>query len=250
MTAGETGATGVALGDTVILSDIPGISEGLTGVLGVPAGIGPWPAVVVVHEAFGVTPEMRQQVRRLAEAGYLALMPDLYAQGGARRCLTATFRSLMTGKGRAYRDIEAARQTLLRRDDCTAAVGIIGFCMGGGFALMTATRGFDAASANYGMLSAHMETTLAGACPIIGTYGADDVMLCGAAKKLDTALDRVGVVHDVTAYPGAGHAFLNDPAVMTRPVSPLMKVLGIGPNPAQAAVAWTRIDAFFALHLR
>jgi carboxymethylenebutenolidase len=105
--------------------------------------------VVVVHEAFGVEDVMLRQTERLAEAGYLAVMPDLFTEGGARRCLVPTMRAALSGRGRAYRDIAAARSYLVDRDDCTGAVGIIGFCMGGAFALVAAGRGsFDAACAN------------------------------------------------------------------------------------------------------
>ena len=100
-------------------------------------------AIVVVHEAFGTNDVTRAHVSRL----------------------TATFRSLGSVQGRAYSDIEAAHQLLIARPDCTGRVGVIGFCMGGGFALMTATRGFDAPSANYGMLPKDLEIALAGACP-------------------------------------------------------------------------------------
>ena len=89
-------------------SPVPGISRGLTGHLARPSGDGPWPGVVVLFEAFGVEPVGLRQVERLAAAGYLALMPDLYSQGGARRCLVSTFRALSCGPGRAYPDIEPA----------------------------------------------------------------------------------------------------------------------------------------------
>ncbi|WP_331606373.1 dienelactone hydrolase family protein [Streptomyces sp. DSM 40750] len=77
-------------------------------------------------------------------------MPDLYTAGGARRCLIPTMRAALSGHGRAYQDIAAARTHLVDDPDCTGAVGIIGFCMGGFFALMAAGSGiFDATSANY-----------------------------------------------------------------------------------------------------
>jgi len=239
-----------SLQNVTIDSDISGTSLGLTGVLGVPEGTGPWPAIVVVHEAFGINDVMRAHVARLTASGYLVLMPNLFTEGGARKCLTATFRSLNSGQGRAYSDIEAARQLLIARPDCTGAVGVIGFCMGGGFALMTATRGFDAASANYGMLPKDMETALAGACPIIGSYGAEDGSLKGAAPKLEAALTRLGVVHEVTEYAGAGHAFLNDAPSGPAIIRPLLRVAGMGPKPEQAAQAWQKIEAFFSEHLR
>ncbi|WP_394770346.1 dienelactone hydrolase family protein [Lacisediminihabitans sp.] len=235
---------------TIDIPTVQGASPGLTGVLAVPAGPGPWPGVVLVHEAFGINDVMRRQAQRMADAGYLALMPDLFTNGGARKCLTETFRALTAGEGKAFADIESARQALIARVDCTGAVGVIGFCMGGGFALVAATKGFDAASANYGRLPKEIDAALAGACPIIGSYGGTDKSLRGAAARLDGALTRLGVPHDVKEYPEAGHAFLNEeetgPPIMR---FALKRIIGAGPNPEAAADAWRRIDDFFAEHL-
>jgi carboxymethylenebutenolidase len=233
------------------LPDVNGGSRGLRGVLGVPSGPGPWPGVVMVHEAYGVTDVMRRQVGRMASAGYLALMPDLYSDGGARRCLTATFRALRSGEGRAFVDLDTARALLAARDDATGRVGVLGFCMGGGFALMSAAgHGFDAASSNYGMLPAHLDDDLRGACPIVGSYGGRDHTLAGAAGKLDASLGRLGVPHDVKEYPAAGHSFLNDAESGPAIVRLLTKrVMGAGPEPESAADAWGRIEAFFGEHL-
>jgi carboxymethylenebutenolidase len=118
------------------------------GHLARPAGDGPWPGVVVIHEAFGLTDDIREWADRLAGAGYLALAPDLFAWGATVRCLLGAFRSLNAGRGRAFDDIDSARAQLLNDDDCSGSVGIIGFCMGGGFALLAASRGFDVAAPN------------------------------------------------------------------------------------------------------
>lgn len=236
--------------DVDIEDTVPGASAGLTGVLGVPAGSGPWPGVVLVHEAFGISDLMRRHVERMARAGYLALLPDLFAEGGARKCLLETFRALATGQGRAFADLESARQALMARTDCSGRVGVLGFCMGGGFALVAASRGFDVSSVNYGRLPKDLDATLAGACPIVASYGGRDKSLPGAARKLDTALTRLGIHHDVKEYPTAGHSFLNE-AETQGPVLrfTVNRILGVGPNPDAAADAWRRIDAFFAEHL-
>ncbi len=99
-----------------------------------------------------------------------------------------TFRALFRGQGKAYADIEAARRFLLKDGACTGKVGIIGFCMGGGFALMTANRGFDAASDNYGPAPRHPERVFDGACPIVASYGTRDPLLLGQAKRVEKAL--------------------------------------------------------------
>lgn len=234
------------------LSDLAkryGGSPRLSGYVARPAGEGPWPGVVVLHEAFGVDAVMRRQADRMAAAGYLAVMPDLFSEGGAKRCLIATMRTVMAGEGRAFHDIEAARRWLLDQDECTGSVGAIGFCLGGGFALMTAARGFDAVSANYGMLPKDLDAALAGACPVVGSYAGRDRGLKDAAATLDAALDRAGVAHDVKEYADAGHAFLNDAVTGPRTLRPLMRVMGMGPHPQAAADAWERIEAFFAEHL-
>jgi carboxymethylenebutenolidase len=106
--------------------------------------------VVVIQDALGLSDDIREQADRLAAAGYLALAPDLYS-GRGLRCVLATLRASRSGEGSAYADIEAARRHLVEREDCTGRVGVIGFCMGGGFALLSAPRyDFAAASVNYG----------------------------------------------------------------------------------------------------
>jgi carboxymethylenebutenolidase len=235
------------------LPTIDGGSRGLTGLLGVPDGEGPWPGVVMVHEAFGVTPVMRRQVERSAAAGFLTLMPDLFVDGGPRKCLRRTFGDIARGSGRTFDDVESARGVLAARDDCTGKVGVLGFCMGGGFALMAVQgRGFSAASANYGRLPKPLDPRLVGACPVVGSYGGRDGSLRGAAAKLEAALDRHGVPHDVREYPTAGHSFLNDEPHEANPLMGLLleHVLHAGPDPEAAADAWARIDAFFSLHLK
>ena len=126
---------------------------------------------------------------------------------------------------------------------------MIGFCLGGGFALMTAASGFDVASANYGPLPRDLDTALAGACPVVGSYGGRDRTLRHAAARLDAALDRLGIVHDVVEYPAAGHAFLTPPEEFPRALRPVLRVAGVAADPAAAEDAWRRIEAFFAQHL-
>lgn len=229
-------------------TDVPG-ANGLRAHLSVPpVGEGPWPGVVVLHEAFGLTEDIRQQADRLAAAGYIGAAPDLFSRGGALRCLRSTFAAASSGKGQAFDDIEATRAWLAGRADATGKVGVIGFCIGGGFALLAATRGFDASAPNYGPLPKHAEQVLRGACPIVASYGGRDRGLKGAPAQLDRVLTEVGVEHDVKEYAGAGHSFLNRHNV--GPFSVLEKVVGLNYHGPSAEDAWSRILRFFDTHLR
>ncbi|HEV7191935.1 MAG TPA: dienelactone hydrolase family protein [Jatrophihabitantaceae bacterium] len=234
----------------IALGAVPGGSERLRGYIARPEGGGPWPGVVVIHEAYGLDDVMRRQADRLAAAGYLALLPDLYSDGGALRCVLRTMRTLVAGRGKALVDIEAARQWLMQQGDCTGRVGIIGFCMGGGFALLTAGTGFDVASANYALLPRDADAAFADSCPIVASYGAKEPGATRTARRLERQLSAHGVEHDVKVYSNAGHSFLNDAPTGPLLLRPLLKVAQFGPEPESAKDAWNRIEEFFAAHLR
>src|SRR3954451_24733601 len=160
-------------------------------------------------DALGMNADLRANTDRIAAQGYLALAPDLYARGGRLRCVTATVRASRSGTGPAYTDIEGARRYLAGRDDCTGRVGIIGFCMGGGFAVMCGLSGdFAASSVNYGFVPDDIDERLAagGMCPVVGSYGKRDAILRGQPARFEAALAKAGVPHDIKEYDGVGHS--------------------------------------------
>ena len=231
------------MGEMTTVGDLPAYRA-------VPSGEGPWPALVLVHEVFGLDDEMRRHADRLASMGYLVVVPDLLARGRRVVCLAQTFRALRRGRGRAFDDIEAARARVLGDPRCSGSVGVIGFCLGGGFALILAgLPGWDAAVVNYGALPADL-AALDGACPVVASYGKRDLYLKGAASALEAALTERGVEHDVEEYPSAGHAFLNVHTESPWYATPITRlVMRVGHDPASADDAWRRIGDFLGRHL-
>jgi carboxymethylenebutenolidase len=214
-----------------------------------PVDEGPWPGVVMLHEVFGLDDIVRRQAERLAAVGYVVYVPDLLGDGLKILCVRAAFRALTSHTGRPFEVIEATRQQLLARPDSNGKVGVIGFCMGGGFALLLAARGFDASSVNYGMVPKELDEVLDGACPIVASYGERDGLF-KQVPRLEAGLVTHGVEHDVKTYPTAGHAFLSDAEGGPVLLRPLMKIGHVGPDPVAAADAWERIETFFAARLR
>lgn len=217
------------------------------GYLAVPAGTGPWPGVVVIHEAFGLNADIRSKADRLAAEGYLALAPDLNGGRPWMRCVRGSIRQLRAGSGPAFDALDAARELLAKRVDSTGKTGVIGFCLGGAFALLCAPRGeYSAAAVNYGEVPKDAEQVLAGSCPVVASYGGRDLMGDGHPKRLEAALTALDVPHEVKVYPKAGHSFMSPKPAALKPVTMLTR---LDYNPEAAEDAWRRILAFFGQYL-
>jgi carboxymethylenebutenolidase len=227
-----------------------GLVDGRRVVTARPIEAGPWPGVVMLHEAWGIDPVLRRQANRLAAAGYLVSAPDLLGEGVWLRCMARTMRAYSAREGRPFELIEKIRRQLADEPGCTGRVGVIGFCMGGGFALLVASNGFDAASVNYGQVPNDIDEVLRDSCPVIASYPGRDRWLMSQVPRLEDALVANVIPYDLKVYPTAGHSFLNDAPNGPRLARRLAGVFHVGPDPLAAADAWRRIEAFFAAHLR
>ena len=218
----------------------------MPAVLTVPDGAnGPVPGVLMIYEIFRMSDEMRRVARELAAEGYVVLIPDLLARGVRALCVAATMRAMVTGHGPAMDDLEAARRWLVDRPEVDGTrIGTIGFCMGGGFALLLAGTGLYKVSAPfYGM-----PPDLPRSCPVVASFGGRDLGLRGAPQKLTAELEALDVPHDVKVYPDAGHSFF------TRTPGLLGEVVRRLPihaeyHEASAEDAHRRVVAFFREHL-
>jgi carboxymethylenebutenolidase len=212
--------------------------------LAVPTGQGVWPGVVVVHDAFGMSDDIRRNARRFADNGYLAIAPDLFSRGGYVRCVRTVLRSMAQRSGEAVDDLQAARALLAARPDCTGKVGIAGFCMGGGFALVMGTKGFDVSAPFYPSIARDYRFLDEGSCPVVASFGRKDPLNIGNGPRLHDALERTNVPNDIKVYPGVGHSFANELSGQ-----PILRIVGFGYDAAATDDAYRRVFAFFGEHL-
>ena len=210
------------------------------GYLAVPEA-GEGPGLIVIQEWWGLVDHIRDVCDRLAAAGFVALAPDLYHGVTVAEPDEAGKAMMALRMDQAARDMSGAVDEVVRRSG-RDRIGVIGFCMGGGLALVLSTQRPDAVAAvvacygvipwpdaqpDYSKLSAAM----------LGHYASeDDFFTPEAAEALGEQLRPLGKEADIIVYPGTDHAFFND----TRP-----EVY----NAEAAALVWERSLAFFRSHL-
>jgi carboxymethylenebutenolidase len=187
--------------------------ETVQGVLYTPAGKGPFPALVVIHEWWGLNDWVKDQASKLGDQGYVTLAVDLYRGKVAKTPDEA--HEIMRGvpEDRAKRDLHAAVEFLKSQPSVKKdRIGSIGWCMGGGYSLQTALEVPDLAATviNYGHLVTEPESLNKIHAPILGLFGGKDQGITPEdVAKFEAALKKLGKKIDVKIYPDAGHAFEN-----------------------------------------
>ena len=187
--------------------------ETLRGYLALPKGEGTHPALIVVHEWWGLNDWVKEQADSLASLGYIALAVDLYKGRVAydRDMAHQLYSGLAEDEGIAT--LVRATDFLRSRDDVRAqAIGVIGWCMGGKFSirLAAADPGIRACVMYYGAPITDPKTIAGIQATILGNFGGDDKgPTPDQVKAFEKALKKAGKKADFKIYPGAGHAFAN-----------------------------------------
>jgi carboxymethylenebutenolidase len=212
------------------------------------------PGVVIIPDVWGVSDLYRRVAQRLVQEGFAVLVVDPYRYTG-REGLTPETAIPFIGQlddASVLRAVQEAIEALAASPQVRGQkVGLIGFCMGGQYALLAACtcKGLSACAPFYGMvryaagLDPHkkprqpLDAIADLSCPVLGLYGAEDNLIPVAdVEELKRRLGRTKHAHEVHLYPGAGHAFLND----TRPDAF---------RPTAAADAWGRLVPFLRREL-
>ncbi|HET6229626.1 MAG TPA: dienelactone hydrolase family protein [Longimicrobiaceae bacterium] len=198
------------------------------------------PALVVIHEWWGLNDNVRMMTRRLAGEGYQALAVDLYGGEAAATPAQATalMRASMANPAGGQDNLKQAAAYLRSRG--APKLGVIGWCFGGGWSLESALFMPDQVDADvvyYGRPVTDRARLAALRAPLLGLYGGlDQGIPVATVRQMETELRALGKNVDIHVYPDANHAFANPS--------------GQSYNPAAAEDAWRRTVVFFNQHLQ
>ncbi len=203
-----------------------------------PAGEGPFPGIVIIHEIFGLTENIKDIAQRFADVGYVALAVDLFTGRNRTVCMFRLMGQILLTplNNTSVHALKEALTFLAYQPGVDAEkLGAIGFCMGGGFAIAWASTDnrLKAIAPFYGSNPRPLEA-VSRVCPVVGSYPDKD-FTTAQGQKLDVELDRYNIAHDIKIYPGAKHSFFNEK--------------GRTYNEAAATDSWQRVMAFFQEHI-
>jgi carboxymethylenebutenolidase len=202
------------------------------------AGNGPFPGVVIIHENRGLLPHFEDLSRRYAKAGFVALAVDLASRAGGTATGAATLGQ--ANPTELVQDLQSGLDYLKSQPYINDnALGVTGFCFGGGYAfdLTAASDDIKAAVPYYGTANRALENGLTeSGAAIFVVYGGNDTRITSERERVEAALQSTGRPYQIRVYDGAGHAFFND--------------TGGSYNEQAANEAWQATIAWFREHLR
>ena len=208
-----------------------------------PAGGGPFPALIVIHENRGLTEHIKDVARRFAGQGYVTLAVDLLSRVGGREAFptddaAVTAITALSSDG-VMQDLRSAFDYIKGRPYVKAdRIGVIGYCWGGGNSLLMATKVKDLRTAvvYYGPNPANIDEVANITGPLLGIYGEEDKRITVNVPQLAEAMKKYNKAFEYKVYPGAAHAFFNN--------------TGANYNAQAAADAWIVTLAFLEKNLK
>jgi carboxymethylenebutenolidase len=202
------------------------------------------PGVLVIHEWNGINDHIRDVARRLAKAGYVALAPDLLSRQGGTSSFSTSEAAIAAGRKlddeMITKDLTGGINYLKGQSFVGAnKIGVIGFCWGGGKALVFTTRSKDLAASviYYGGNPRNLEDIKNITAPVLGQYGGADERITSAVPNLEEAMKKYGKSFDYKIYPSAPHGFNSDASPRNF-------------REEAAKEAWGRTLEFFKKHLQ
>lgn len=199
----------------VAFSDESGTA--LNGYLALPEGEGPHPAVLLIHEWWGLNEGTIVLADALAKEGYAVLAADAYRGNVTEQIPRALWLRLTTPEAQVFNDIDAALSFLLAQDEVDAdRVASMGFCFGGGHSLQLGMRESENLALTilyYGAVETNPELLrpLTDNQPVLGIFGEEDASIpTGDVLEFEAALNSLDIPNEITIYEGVGHAFLNE----------------------------------------
>lgn len=193
-----------------------------------PAGAGPWPAVLLLHEMFGLTSQVRADARHLAREGFLVMAPNLYTDGMRKYCMKYVFGSLKNpADGDQLAELHRLLDVLKADPDCNGKLGVIGMCLTGGFVLQLARRDDVAAPVVYHHATGIQDAEAADITRVVQGHFAAHDPICPRGK-IEALGKQLGGKLDAHVYDGVGHGLRSQFR-----------------HTSQSAEAWSRTVAFF-----
>ncbi len=192
--------------DTIVSHDV----DLVKGYMARPMADGRYPGIVVIQEWWGLDEHIRDVTRRFARQGYIAIAPDLFHGDVVNEPSEAQKLAMGLDRARAVRDTRAAAAYIRDSEHSNGNVAVIGYCLGGGVSLLTATEdGVNATVVYYGGLPSPLDLLNTVNSPVLAVYGSDEAE---RANELESELNARGKSVQKHIYEGATHGFFNDSA--------------------------------------